>query len=400
MMDKRFVNYIVRRYLRFDSDQPFIFLSALLAFLGIMVGVMVLIIAMAIMNGFDKEFEKKLFTMNYPLTVYPRYAITLDDSLVQKIQTSFPELRLSPYISTQVIYRKGDRLAGGIIFGVDFAKELAINDVLRESVEKVPKRFELIVGKGLMDEFYLVPGEKIFLIFTKTEPMGLQIVPRFKRFRVVGSFQSGLIAYDKAYSYTMLESLRKVLQIPPHRISGIHIWAKDPQAAIKRIQEILPGDVAIVGWWQQNGNFFAALAMEKRALFIVLMLIILIASLNIVSSLLMTVMNRRKEIALLMSLGATAKEIEQIFFRLGAIIGGAGIAIGTTLGFAGIFILHNFDIIKLPADVYGTTRLPVDLDPVDLLLIITGAILIIIFSSLYPAKKATRTNIIEVLRNE
>ncbi|WP_201333917.1 ABC transporter permease [Nitratiruptor sp. YY09-18] len=399
-MDRKFVNYIVRRYLRFDKEQPFIFLSALLAFLGICIGVMVLIIAMAIMNGFDKEFEKKLFTMNYPLTIYPRYALTLDASLLDKLERKFPQLKFSPYISSNVIYRKGEKLEGGVVFGVDFTRELQINEVLRKSVEKPVKKFEIVVGKGLFDEFYLVPGEKIFLIFTKTEPLGLQISPLFKRFKVAGSFRSGLIAYDKAYSYTTLASLQKVLQLPPHKLSGIHVYAKDPQKEIQNIQKELPNNVAIIGWWQQNGNFFAALAMEKRSLFIVLMLIILIASLNIVSSLLMTVMNRRKEIALLMSLGATAKEIEQIFFRLGAIIGGVGIIFGVILGFLGIFILKNFDIINLPADVYGTTKLPVDLSSVDFASIVLGAIVIIIFSSLYPAKKATKTQIIKVLRNE
>ncbi len=399
-MDKRLVSFIVRRYLRFDKEQPFIFLSALLAFLGICVGVMVLIIAMAIMNGFDEEFEKKLFTMNYPLTIYPKYAISMDASLAHKIEKQFPSLRLSPYISTQVIYKKGDKLEGGIIFGVDFAKELAINDVLRQYVKVPPKKFEIIVGKGLYDDLYLVDGEKLLLIFTKSEPVGFSLTPLFKRFRVVGYFHSGLIAYDKAYSYTTMESLRKVLHLLPHHISGIHVYSPHPQEDIKKLAAILPRDVGIVGWWQQNGNFFSALAMEKRALFIVLMLIILVASLNIISSLLMTVMNRRKEIALLLSLGATPKEIGAIFFRLGTIIGGVGIVTGMLLGFLGIYILKHFDIVKLPADVYGTTRLPVHLSGVDLSLIIIGAIVIIIVTSLYPARKATKVNVIEVLRNE
>ncbi len=399
-MDKRLVSFIVRRYLRFDKEQPFIFLSALLAFLGICVGVMVLIIAMAIMNGFDKEFEKKLFTMNYPLTVYPKYAISMDASIVEDLQKRFPHLKFSPYISTQVIYKKGDKLEGGIIFGVDFAKELAINDVLRQYVKKEPKKFEIVVGKELFEELYLTEGEKLMLIFTKSEPIGLSITPLFKRFRVAGYFHSGLIAYDKAYSYTTLESLRKVLGFLPHHISGIHIYSPDPQKDIHKIAAALPQNVGIVGWWQQNGNFFSALAMEKRALFIVLMLIILIASLNIVSSLLMTVMNRRKEIALLLSLGATPKEVRSIFFRLGSFIGGVGILSGVLLGFLGIYVLKNFDIVKLPADVYGTSKLPVDLSTLDLAMIIVGAVIIIILSSIYPALKATKVNVIEVLRNE
>jgi putative ABC transport system permease protein len=398
-MDKRFVNYIVKRYLRFDKEQPFIFLSALLAFLGIAVGVMVLIVAMGIMNGFDKEFEKKLFTMNYPLTIYPKFSQTLDEELLVELEKRFPNLSFSPYISTQVIYKKGQKLEGGVLFGVDFKRELKINDVLKEYVKKPPQKFEAVVGKELWESLYLRPGEKIFFVFTKAQPSGFSISPVFKRFRVIGYFRSGLIAYDKAYSYTTLYALRKILSMPKG-YSGIHVYSPNPQKDIEKIEALLPDSVGIVGWWQQNGNFFAALKMEKRALFIVLMLIILVASLNIVSSLLMTVMNRRKEIALLLSLGATPQEIRAIFFRLGMIIGGFGITTGALLGLLGIYVLERFDIVDLPADVYGTSHLPIDLSLLDFSAIIVGAAVIILLSSIYPALKATKLSVIDVLRNE
>ncbi len=400
-MDKKFVFYIVKRYLRFDKEQPFIFLSALLAFLGIAVGVMVLIIAMAIMNGFDKEFEKKLFTMNYPLTIYPKLLGSVNENLLQKLETKFPNLLFSPYITTQAIVKKDDIMEGSILFGVDFEKEKKINEVLRDAIkDKKIGRFEVIVGKEMFDRLYLSKGEKVMFIFTKTDPSGFALTPLIKRFTLKGYFKSGLIAYDKTYVYTTMESLRKILRVKKGEFSGIHIYSKEPQKDLIKIKESLPSDVGIVGWWQQNRNFFAALAMEKRALFIVLMLIILIASLNIVSSLLMTVMNRRKEIALLLSLGATKKEIKSIFFYLGSIIGGVGIVSGIVFGFLGIYILGSFDIVKLPADVYGTSKLPLELSFIDFYSIVLGAVFIIILSSYYPAKKATEVNIINVLRNE
>ena len=155
-----------------------------------------------------------------------------------------------------------------------------------------------------------------------------------------------------------------------------------------------------IGWWQQNGNFFSALALEKRALFIVLMLIILVASLNIISSLLMTVMNRRHEIALLLSLGASQSEIKRSFFALGASIGGSGIVFGLILGLFGVWLLGNFDIVSLPADVYGSAKLPMELSIMDLLFIIMGAVVIVAFSSYYPAKKAAQIDVLQTLRNE
>jgi putative ABC transport system permease protein len=181
---------------------------------------------------------------------------------------------------------------------------------------------------------------------------------------------------------------------------GLHIYTEEPMQEIKKIREMIPETVIVEGWWQQNGNFFAAMEMEKKALFLVLLLIILVASLNIISSLLMTVMSRRSEIALMRTLGATKDEIKAIFFKLGIIIGSAGIVAGTLLGGFGIWILSTFDIISMPADVYGTSKLPVDLTMSDFTMIIVGTSIIILLSALYPAKKASQTDPLAVLRNE
>ena len=162
----------------------------------------------------------------------------------------------------------------------------------------------------------------------------------------------------------------------------------------------MPPGIGVIGWWQQNGNFFAALRMEKRALFLVLMLIIIVASLNIISSLLMMIMNKRKEIALMMSLGASKKEIKAIFLRLGILIGIVAIFCGSALGLFGLWILKNFDIIKLPEDVYGVSKLPIDLSFVDFSIINIGAFVIVLLSSIYPAIKASNTDVLETLRYE
>ncbi|MDY0328201.1 MAG: FtsX-like permease family protein, partial [Arcobacteraceae bacterium] len=169
---------------------------------------------------------------------------------------------------------------------------------------------------------------------------------------------------------------------------------------INTLKNSLPFDVGVVGWWQQNGNFFAAMELEKKALFVVLMLIILIASLNIISSLLMTVMSRRKEIALLLSMGVSQKEIKSMFLRLGMIIGVSGIFVGVIFGFSGLFILDTFDIISLPIDVYGTSKLPLELAFSDFAMIIIGSFSIVYLASLYPAYKATKIDVLDVLRNE
>ena len=399
-MNSKFVNTMVKRYLRFDREHPFIFLSAILAFLGIAIGVMVLIIAMAIMNGMEKEFEKRLFVMNYPLTIYPKVRGAIDNELLESLESKFLDLKFSPYMQAQALVRKGGTLKGGLFFGIDPEREKEVNEVFAKAYIKPFGKYGVIIGRPLADELGIGVGDKIMFLFSKMEPAGLSLMPLSKRFKVDGIFRSGLNAYDESYYYTSFKSFEKIFKRKSGEYDGIHIDSKKPMRDIELIKETLPSTVGIIGWWEQNGNFFAAMQMEKRALFIVLMLIILIASLNIVSSLLMTVMNRRSEVALLLSLGASKKEILHIFFRLGSLIGVGGVFVGTLLGLGGMEILKHFDIISLPEDVYGTSRLPLDLDLKDFISIIVGAFVITLLSSLYPAKKASEIDALKVLRNE
>ncbi|MDD3476595.1 MAG: ABC transporter permease [Sulfurimonas sp.] len=400
-MKTSIVTYLVKRFLRFDNEQPFIFLSALLAFLGISLGVMVLLIAMALMNGFDNEFKKKLTIMNYPLTITPKFYGAVNEELLLNLQTKFPNLSFSPYVQSAIMARSGSRLEGGYLFGVDFKSEVKVNSVLKEAIKDQSfDKFDVLIGKTLKDEFGLSNDDKLMYIFTHVEPGGMNITPKIKRFSVKGFFDSGLSAYDKAYNYTTIASLQAMLNLPSNQYSGIHIFSQNPQEDIVKIKEHLSTSVSIKGWWEDNVNFFAALELEKASLFIVLMLIILIAAINIISSLLMTVMNRRSEIALLLSLGATPAEIKKVFLYLGIVIGTSGIFAGVIFGMSGLWVLSTFDIVHLPKDVYPTSTLPLDLSIKDFLSIVVGAFVIVIISSFYPAKKASEVDILTVLRNE
>jgi putative ABC transport system permease protein len=402
-LNTKLINFIIKKYLKFDKKNPFISISAILAFVGVSVGVMVLIVAMAIMNGTAKEFKDKLFTMNYPLSIYPQIDGAVDEQLLQNLEKKFPNLKFSPYLTSQVMVQSDESMSGGVIFGVDKDRESSINKIYKQTTDKLTSlgKYHLIVGQGIKDSLYLYDEQKVTLYFTTVNPSGFSMMPKMKRFVYSGEFKSGLTAYDKAYMYTSIDALRTILKKSDKYYDGIHIYSDDPFKDKELIKKELPSfGVGIIGWWQQNGNFFAAMEMEKKALFVVLMLIILIASLNIISSLLMTVMSRRKEIALLLSLGASEIEVKHIFLRLGIIIGYTGILLGILLGFSGIYLLENFDIISLPADVYGTTKLPLVLDMVDFISIVIGSMVIVFLSSYYPAKKATQIDVLDVLRNE
>jgi putative ABC transport system permease protein len=283
---------------------------------------------------------------------------------------------------------------------VDYNKESQLNDIFKQAMGSSKSKFKVVIGEGLSFEMNAMKGDKVTLYFSEQTAAGFGTMPLQKRFIVDGVFKSGLKAYDKAIMYTTLESFEKLLKRPQGLYDGLHIYSKEPLKDIEKIRQALPPSVIIEGWWQQNGNFFSAMEMEKKALFLVLLLIILVASLNIISSLLMTVMSRRSEIALMRTLGTTKKEIRAIFFRLGLIIGLAGILAGTVMGGLGIWALKTFDIISMPEDVYGTSKLPVDLMMSDFGFILLGTFIIILLSSLYPAKKAAQTDPLTVLRNE
>lgn len=395
------VKYLVPKYLRFDKKQPFISLCAILAFLGVSIGLMVLIIAMAIMNGFDKEFERKLFTMNYPITILSHFKGEIKSEDLSKLKSEFKDIKFSPYISSQAIARHGNGFEGSMIFGVNIDDEKLINSVVKDGIKDANlTNFGALIGRGLKNEFLLSNGEKLTLIFTQADPSGFSLTPKMKRFEVRSEFSSGLIAYDKSYIYVDINDLAKIMNYKEGVFDGIHVFSNNPFKDKERLNATLPNTMKAIGWWEQNGNFFSALELEKRALFIVLMLIILVASLNIISSLLMTVMNRRQEIALLLSLGASKKEIKKIFFSIGMVIGVGGIIFGLSLGLFGVWLLGSFDIVNLPADVYGSSKLPMELSFVDFIMIVVGAFAIVTLSSYYPAKKATQIDVLQTLRNE
>ena len=153
------VSYLVKRFLRFDKEQPFIFLSALLAFSGIALGVMVLIIAMALMNGFDNEFKKKLTVMNYPLTIQPKFFGSVNKDLLLQLEEKFPELSFSPYLTSSVLCRHDTMLEGGYLFGVDFKREAAVNEIVSLGLKQhIPTGFEVMSGKGLIEEYAISHG--------------------------------------------------------------------------------------------------------------------------------------------------------------------------------------------------------------------------------------------------
>ena len=407
-INSAFVNKIIKHYLKYDKDNPFIFISSIMAFLSIAVGIAVLMIAMGMMNGTENEFKKRLFQMDYPLTLIPLNQNITTDELTSKLSKEFPTLRFSPYYRTQIITKSGSNIKGSMLYGVDFDKEEKLNEIFQKAYKNsigTESKFKIITGEKLIEEMFVNKCDKLTLYFSEMQAVGFGSMPLQKRFIVDSTYSSGISTYDDFIIYTTHEAFHKILKRSPSVYDGIHIYSDHAMEDVHDINAFLKKEgyenkTRIIGWWEQHANFFAAMEMEKNALFLALLLIIIVASLNIISSLLMTVMSRRPEIALMRTLGATNAEIKNIFLKLGAIIGLGGIIGGTILGFFSIWVLTTFDIITLSEDVYGFSKLPIDLTATDFFSIIIGAVIIVLASSRYPAKKAASTDPLIVLRNE
>jgi len=407
-INSAFVNKVIKHYLRYDKDNPFIFISSIMAFLSIAVGIAVLMIAMGMMNGTENEFKKRLFQMDYPLTLVPLGQNITTDELTSKLSKEFPTLKFSPYYRTQIITKSGSNIKGSMLYGVDFEKEQALNEIFKKAYDdslSTKSKFKIVAGQKLVEEMFVKKGEKLTLYFSEMQAIGFGSMPLQKRFTVDATYSSGISTYDDFIIYTTHEAFHKILKRTKSVYDGIHIYSDNAMIDADKINAFLEKEgyqnrTRIIGYWEQHADFFGAMEMEKKALFLALLLIIIVASLNIISSLLMTVMSRRSEIALMKTLGATNNEIKSIFLKLGVIIGVGGIIGGSLLGFFSIWLLTTFDIITVSANVYGYSKLPIDLTVTDFFSIIIGAVIIILASSRYPAKKAASTDPLIVLRNE
>ncbi|MFW5936701.1 MAG: lipoprotein-releasing ABC transporter permease subunit [Desulfosalsimonas sp.] len=409
-----FEYFIGSRYLKSRQKTGFISFITVLSIAGVAVGVMALIIVIAVMTGAESYFKNKILGVE-PHIVVRNYDGAISDypDVLGKLKAREQVESAVPFVETQGMLRSGSGMSGAVLRGI--APEYEGTDVMGLSESELAEKLapaeipdkdlrmpSIIPGKNLAQNLGVKKGDTLYLI----SPRGMMTpgghMPGMKRFHVSGVFTSGFYEYDSSMAYIRMDSAQQLLKIGD-AATGIGIRISDMYRADslgKRISKDLGFPYWTMDWMEMNRNFFSALELEKTAMFVILTLIILVAAFNIASTLIMMVMSKTRDIAILKAMGATARSIRKIFVFEGLVIGGIGTAAGTGLGLAGCFLLKHYQFVELPGDVYYFTTLPVEVNVVDIAVIAAAALVICFLATLYPARKASRLNPVEALRYE
>ena len=388
--------WIAWRYLITKRKEKFLGLISIIAILGVVVGVAALMVVTAVMSGFSQDLRDKIIGNFSHLSISADLGIEQPQVVIKKLE-SMPQIQgASPFIDGQALVRQDKKVFGIKIRGIDpqgiaqvsrLRDYLIYGDILRLDSQGV------IVGKELARFLGLQLGETVTL----------QVSPRKMHKLVVrGIFSSGMYEYDTELIFLHLDKVKEMLRVS--RVTGIAVKLDNIDRApiIKeKIENLLGYPYRVRTWMESNANFFAALKLEKVTMFIILSLIVLVAALNIVSTLIVMVVQKTKDIGIFKAIGMPRKQIRKIFTYEGLAIGFIGITLGVALGWLLCFLLKRYQFVKLPADIYYLDHLPVSLSfwP-DVALIIVAALAITVLSTIYPALRAGRLNPVEALRYE
>ncbi len=404
----KFEFFIAARYLKAKRKERFISLITLLSILGVALGVMALVIVIAVMSGAETDFRKRILGLEpHILVMNYQGKFLYDDTLLNELQSISKVLSVSPILYEQAMVRTGSGFAGAMIRGVD--PENSFSLIKGFSIEELQKALVpatesnaiagIILGKELAKSTGAAVGEKIVIVSPKGIASPLGPIPSMKRFRVTGIFDSGMFEYDNVLAYVHLSEAQK-LSGAKDRISAYGIWIEnvfDVKKTSADISSNLGYPFYIRDWMDINQSLFSALKLEKTAMFIILTLIILVAAFNIASALIMMVMEKTRDIAVLKTMGATQKQVRRIFMIQGMIVGMIGTLTGTVLGIVSCILLKKYKFIELP-EAYPFSTLPVQLETADVLVISISALVICFASTLYPSYKASGMNTVEALR--
>lgn len=406
-----FESFIAMRYLMARSKQTFISVISVTSILGVALGVASLIVVLGVMNGFTKDLRDKILGVNaHAITMSVGGGIADYADVMQKIKGVPGVTGVTPFIYSEVMISTASGVKGLILRGVD---PDSAEDVLsiREHMEdgsfaslKQDGMPGIIIGKELAKRLGAGIGSKVNLLSPTGTKSATGFVPRVQLCRVVGLFQTGMWEYDSSLGFLSLKAARDLLGWDNNMVTGLEMTVADVYGADKVADAI----TATLGgypyysrnWMEMNANLFAALKLEKTAMGIILTLIVLVGSFSIVTTLVMLVMEKTRDIAILMSMGATRRQVRRIFMLQGTIIGVVGTVLGFVLGLGVAYVLKKYQFIELPKGVYSLDTLPVLIEWIDLVIIGGSSMLLCFVATIYPARQAAGLEPVEALRYE
>ncbi len=401
--------FIARRYLTARRKQAFISVITSISTLGITIGVMALIIAIALITGFQDDVQEKILGSTAHVMVNDMSGNGLTDytPFMDRVAEMEGIVSVTPIVFNTVMIQGPYKSEGAVLRGVDFERELPHSSWLKELErgdlpERGARRDGILLGRDLAFKLGAGVGDVVTALAPSNRLSPLGISPKTKRFRVTGIYATGLYEWDSTQALIWLDAGQRIFGLGDNihlvqiRIDRIF----DAPEIRDRIREFLPDESYAITWMEMNESLFSALKLEKRLMFFTITLIVIVAALNIIATLILMVMEKTRDIGVLKAMGASSRSIMRIFFLQGAMIGVFGTIIGTGLGLLWCFLANTFQLIKLPVHIYMIPFVPFRIKVLDLLAIVGVALLISFLSTLFPSHRAARVDPVNALKYE